>query len=242
MKKSKIIDIHINNGLNDTNTKSVQSYINFFSLKELILNNINIENISFAPDGITLSIFISIILRKKIRRNSFDMTSDAKELFMQLNENGQTLAIIGAKTSELNLFCHRIKETWPKIDIVYKHNGYFNGDEYKEIAAELSLKSPHHIILGLGTPMQETIASKFVLDGVNGRIYTCGGFIRQSTQAAGLNYYPKIINKLNLRFAYRFIKEPHTRKRYLVDYTIALFFLSYYCLFRKIKFRVGNHE
>lgn len=73
------------------------------------------------------------------------------------------------------------------------------------------------MLVGLGAGLQE----RFVLDalrgGFSGVAFTCGGFIRQEADA-GERYYPDAINRLHLRAFYRMYREPHTIKRYLLDY------------------------
>jgi len=77
----------------------------------------------------------------------------------------------------------------------------------------------------MGAVKQEEVANALVDFGFKGRIYTCGGFIHQTAMSGG-KYYPWLVNKLQLRFAYRMFKEPTTVRRYLLDYPRAFLLLS----------------
>ena len=89
------------------------------------------------------------------------------------------------------------------------------------------------VICGMGTPHQESFG--LLLKNAKGsikQIYTCGGFLHQSSES--IEYYPKWINRLNLRWLYRAIKEDYVLKRLLVQYPqflfVALFdFLKSFC-------------
>ena len=61
--------------------------------------------------------------------------------------------------------------------------------------------------------MQEQFLLMVKNTGFKGIGFTCGGFIHQTANDE-IDYYPAWINRMNLRFLYRMIKEKHTRKRY----------------------------
>ena len=69
----------------------------------------------------------------------------------------------------------------------------------------------------MGVPLQERFLLQLTDAGWNGVGITCGGFLDQLSQ--GVQYYPGWINSLNLRWAYRLMREPgRLWRRYLLDY------------------------
>lgn len=54
--------------------------------------------------------------------------------------------------------------------------------------------------------------------GWRGWGFTCGGFLDQL--GSGLYYYPQWVDQMNLRFAYRLLKEPRRLwRRYFFEYS-----------------------
>lgn len=169
-------------------------------------------------DGILLKAIYNIFhFNKKIARISFDMSSLAPIVFKYAIKTGSSVAIIGSKPDSIENFIKIIQDGFPDLDIVYKRHGFFeNNTELNNVISEVVALSPDILIAGLGTPFQE----KFLVDtrekGWNGLGFTCGGFLSQTQEK--LEYYPRWIDKLQLRWAYRIFNEPHTRKRILKPY------------------------
>jgi N-acetylglucosaminyldiphosphoundecaprenol N-acetyl-beta-D-mannosaminyltransferase len=73
--------------------------------------------------------------------------------------------------------------------------------------------------------IQENFLLQLKRFGWSGICFTCGGYLDQGGQ--NFDYYPEIINRLNLRFLYRLVREPRSLwRRYLLEYTIFLKLLS----------------
>ncbi|MEJ0063686.1 MAG: WecB/TagA/CpsF family glycosyltransferase [Alphaproteobacteria bacterium] len=82
-------------------------------------------------------------------------------------------------------------------------HGY--GDIAPKVAAIMN-QSPDAVIVAMGAPRQEMLLLALRDAGYKGVAITCGGFLNQYLEKE--SYYPKWIDKLNLRFAYRLYKEP----------------------------------
>ena len=168
-------------------------------------------------DGSLLVMAIRLLFGKDIVRRSFDMTSIAPELFSYAEKDRKTIYIVASKQDDVEKavkdFCCR----YPKIKFAGYRNGYFSSEkEMDEEAASICALNPDYLIVGMGIVAQEKFLAKVKNAGYKGIGFTCGGFIHQTAlYAMGTDYYPKIINKMNIRFLYRMYKEPHTRKRYL---------------------------
>ena len=144
------------------------------------------------------------------------MTSLAPMFFEYANENRKTVSIIGSKQDELEKAIAILTERYPNVQWGMCRNGYFEEGEMEEYAKILADSQPDYIIAGMGAVRQETFLLECKKHGFQGIGFTCGGFIHQLARDKEIVYYPNWINKLNLRFVYRFCKEKHTRKRYLV--------------------------
>ena len=161
----------------------------------------------------------------KTQRYSFDMTSLAPVVLMKAAEQNQTIYFIGARPDEIRGFIKIIKTHFPGLSIAGYRDGYFkSADERTAAIAHIKDLSPNIVVAGLGVPFQEDFLVDLRNAGWSGCGYTCGGFIHQTS--GRLNYYPDWVNKFHLRMPYRFIREPHFRKR-LPDYIKFVFTFLY---------------
>lgn len=166
-------------------------------------------------DGSVLVNAIKLLYGKAVKRRSFDMTSIASDLLCYAERERKSIYIVASKQEEIRKAISILKKNYPKIEIVGYRNGYFNSEEEKDNEIDnICVYSPHFLIVGMGAINQERFVIKAKHAGYKGIGFTCGGFIHQIAKNK-IDYYPKWINSLNLRFVYRMYKEPHTRMRYL---------------------------
>lgn len=158
-------------------------------------------------DGLLMCWMIYLLWGKKIQRLSFDMTGIAKDLFELLNKNkSESIYFIGAKQEAIGSSISQIKSAYKQINIVGFRNGYFLLPEYRQAEIEKIVSiNPTYVIVGMGAPIQERFAIDLKNAGYKGIIFTCGGFLHQSSN--NINYYPNWINKYNLRAFYRLFHE-----------------------------------
>lgn len=167
-------------------------------------------------DGSLFSLAIKMQTGISVTRRSFDMTSLASVLFRYAMDNGRALYLIGGDESDIELSVAVIQKYFPKLRIAGHRNGYFSdtGEDYRQTIAEIVKIQPDYLIAGMGVLRQERFIQDARKAGFKGIGFTCGGFFSQLAKC-GIKYYPGWVDRLNLRFAYRFINEPHTRSRYL---------------------------
>lgn len=220
--------------INITPNKTV-TFLNPFSI---FAANDNLDIYSdfdfICSDGLLPILLNKIFLDKKLIRISFDFTSLAPKLFTYSIENNLSLFFLGSDDNNLNNFIHKIKNNFPDLNIKGYHHGFIQHNE-DEVLTSIINKKPSIIIIGLGTPYQDIISIKLRRLGFLGSIFTCGGFFSQIGSSDNIDYYPKLVNKLNLRWLYRFIKEPHTRKRYMIYYPKFVLYYSIFLALRKFK-------
>lgn len=176
-------------------------------------------------DGQLLVSLLKFCNVKVVKRASFDYTSIAKTTFERLSKNNESLYIVGSTDECINKFTNTLNVRYPGIKIEGTKNGYFNDVVMTDIFQSILKKSPQTVLCGMGTPKQEIFAIKLKNSGYKGQIFTCGGFIHQTASVDGEDYYPKIFDRLNIRWLYRIIDEPKLIKRYLLQYPLALLYI-----------------
>lgn len=207
------------------NISNLTTFLNPYSYLIARKNKEVFKNFNIKIDGILLVKLLNFI-GIDCKRESFDMTSLAPIIFSGAVKNSSTIYLVGTTQETIEKSVKNIKKDFEGINIIGFRNGYFNNyNERNEFLNYLLHLNPDIVICGMGTPLQE----KFLLDlknlGWNKNGYTCGGFLHQSSNQ--LQYYPKWIDKYNLRWMYRFYKEPMVRKRILFDYPKFLFIFFY---------------
>ncbi|ANQ50226.1 WecB/TagA/CpsF family glycosyltransferase [Flammeovirga sp. MY04] len=161
-------------------------------------------------DGIGLLFFLKLFNKYKEGRKSFDMTSLGKDIFSQSVIQNRKIYIIGSTQESIEKFVSNIKKEFEGVNIIGFRNGYIKGEE-QNVINEIINKEPDITIVGMGVPIQEHFLVELKKCGYKNIIYTCGGFIHQTTE--NIHFYPEWIDKLNLRMFYRIYAEPEFRKK-----------------------------
>lgn len=165
-------------------------------------------------DGILMCRFVNKLWGRKIPRLSFDMVGMARDLFQILDtpERNDSIYFIGARQEEVEKTVAEIKSTYPGMNVVGFRNGYFKDEaERSRVIADIIALNPDYTIVGMGSPLQEKFALDLHNAGYRGVVFTCGGFLHQTSQ--GINYYPAWIDRYNLRAFYRLFHEKGLTKR-----------------------------
>jgi N-acetylglucosaminyldiphosphoundecaprenol N-acetyl-beta-D-mannosaminyltransferase len=209
IKTNSLPDIYSHNGKIYTFLNPV-SYLDALKNKDLFMKFDGL----FA-DGSILVAAIRLFYGKNVTRRSFDMTSLAPELFEYATDNHKSIYIVASKQEQVAKAVGVFKNRYPELNIVGFRNGYFNDDNEMRDEAEYIVNEikPDFLIVGMGAILQERFLLTVKDRGFNGIGFTCGGFIHQSANNQ-IDYYPKWVDSLNIRFLYRMIKEDYTRKRY----------------------------
>lgn len=213
------------------------SFINFASISSFFEQAPS--TVTYFCDGMLMSTFMSRITGKAIGRVSFDFTSIADLVLSQAEQLGKRVYFVGARQAELDLFISKIKTRYPRLAIAGYHNGYFDAAQADGIRADICRSEANILIVGLGAGLQEQFEQEALRAGFRGVAFTCGGFIRQEALATR-QYYPALINRLHLRAFYRMYREPHTIKRYLIDYPSNFLHLLTMLARHKVAISVGE--
>lgn len=180
------------------------------------------------PDGIGFVIGLSVSHGIKTTRISFDCTSLYHPVFETLDQYARRVFLIGGKPGIADAAAGRIKARFPNVDICGAIDGY---QYYETSVAAVMAARPDFVLCGMGAPNQERFLVALRSADYQGIALTCGGFLDQLVQRE--RYYPPLINKLDIRFAYRLYKEPRRlAHRYLVEYRPFLFMVARSLLMR----------
>ncbi len=198
------------------NNKKITTFLNPYSYLLARKEKMLFQYFNIKIDGILLIKTSQLFGIKNITRESFDMTSLAPIVFKKAIEENKTLYFIGTKPKTIDKAIENILEEFPKLNIISFRDGYIKENERESLYENIKNLNPDIVICGMGTPLQEQFLVDLQHTGWNGMGYTCGGFLHQT--AENIDYYPKWIDKYNIRWIYRIYDEPKLFKRYFWEY------------------------
>ncbi|WP_158681671.1 WecB/TagA/CpsF family glycosyltransferase [Microbulbifer pacificus] len=170
-------------------------------------------------DGIGVVSYAKKVGADSVSRFSFDNTSLAPKVFETCRKMGLKIGVVGGVAGVSDRFAELIGNEFSGLDIISICHGYFTDDEILKFVVDANVDV---LLLGLGAPRQELLACKIKALPGKTLLFTCGGFLDQRILSKA--YYPKIIDKFNLRFLYRLVKEPRRLwRRYLIEYRVFAF-------------------
>ncbi|MFD2512315.1 WecB/TagA/CpsF family glycosyltransferase [Pontibacter locisalis] len=205
--------------------KGITSFVNPYSMLLLKDETGIVEGVNqWCIDGISFVKIFNASFKKNISRYSFDDTSVASIVFPVAKRDNLKVAIVGTEERYIKTAVSNIEEKY-NIKVSLYRNGYFNSpEERSQYLKQLLDSKVDMVICGMGTPHQENFLIDLRNIGWDGYGFTCGGYLHQIAKKK--NYYPPMIDKLNLRWVYRIVDEPKLFKRYLLNY--PLFFLVFF--------------
>lgn len=143
-------------------------------------------------------------------------------------EKGLRFYMLGATSAQNETAISAIRASYPDLQIVGSHHGYFGDDQDAEICQKIRSSGADVVWVALGKPRQEhwSIRNRSRLQGV-GWIKTCGGLY--SFLAGDAPRAPSWMQAAGLEWLYRAAKEP-TRLgwRYLTTNPYSLYRLLRY--------------
>lgn len=154
-------------------------------------------------------------------RISFDMSGGkgnqglAGRVFEDCVRTGYGLYILGSRQESVEKFVAVLRNTYKGINIAGYHDGYIRDNE-DQVLNDVIRSGAKVAVIGMGAPLQERVCVMLKQKGFIGTIYTCGGFIHQTTKRAV--YYPKWVDRFNLRAFYRILHEKGMIKRLFETY------------------------
>jgi exopolysaccharide biosynthesis WecB/TagA/CpsF family protein len=193
------------------------SFINPASIGDIIESG-PFLGLQYFCDGAILAKLFTIMSRAQITRTSFDFTSIADDVFCEAEDKGKSIFFFGAQSAELAKFIGKISQKYPKLIVAGSSDGYICDDQWNDVITEIQQKRASIVIASLGAGKQEQFLSQLHGSAFPGVAFSCGGFFRQTALSLSAEYYPVWVQRLSLRAFYRMYREPHTIKRYILDY------------------------
>jgi exopolysaccharide biosynthesis WecB/TagA/CpsF family protein len=180
-----------------------------------LLNNFDIV----ACDGIGMVHAARASGIRNSKRESFDFTSLADPVFRSTVNNRWQLGIVGGEPGVAEKSSKVLRQKYPGLQVAACYSGF--GREPADAHNYFIQNQVDLVICAMGAPLQEKFFIQLVAGGWHGIGFTCGGFLDQVV--VGEAYYPEWVDRLNIRFLYRLVKEPRRLwRRYLVDYQVFL--------------------
>ena len=174
--------------------------------KDIRLANILKNADLIIPDGMGIRLALKM---RGVKQEKIPGVEFARELINLCAENNCPVALVGAQEEVINRAAENIRKETPNVNIVYKHNGYY--DDEDAVMNEIIERGAKVVMVAMGVPRQEffidkmkTRKSDIILIGVGGSFDVWSGFTKRA---------PVIWRKLGLEWLYRAIKQPERFKR-----------------------------
>ncbi|MGI9485843.1 MAG: WecB/TagA/CpsF family glycosyltransferase [Geminicoccaceae bacterium] len=171
------------------------------------------------PDGIGVVKALRWINGVDVERQSFDATSLFHPIMDHLDLKKKSLCIVGGRPGTALCAEQKMRGLYPNVNYLGALDGFRS---FNEIVDWVGKHNPDVVLIGMGSPIQESILLRLKLEGFSGVGFTCGGFLDQLVLDS--QYYPTIIDRFDLRWLYRLMSEPRRLgRRYLICYQTFVF-------------------
>jgi len=161
-------------------------------------------------DGIGAALAARLLHRRAIPRIT------GVQLFYELvaaaEREGLRVFLLGASPESNALAFHRLQEQHPRLQLVGRHDGYFDEDE--SVIQQINTANPDMLFVAMGSPKQEKwiakyrhrIAANYCM-GVGGTFDVVSGKAK---------WAPAIFQRTGTEFVFRLIMEPRRWRRYSI--------------------------
>lgn len=171
------------------------------------------------PDGIGLQI-ASRLLRQRLKHN-VNGTDLLPTLCRALAERKISLSLVGAAPGVAQECAERLKQAHPGLVLGAIAHGFMNEHETQEFVRKVQLVGGV-VLVGMGTPIQESWAWKFLAPVKGITVLTVGGLF--DFYAGKVERAPMAVREVGLEWLWRLYQEPtRLAKRYIVGNPLFLF-------------------
>lgn len=131
---------------------------------------------------------------------------------------------LGAKQKVLDDMLKEFETVYPKLNVVGSQDGYFSNNEWEKILDNLLKIKPKIVFVGITSPKKEYLIEYLIEKGVNSVFMGVGGSF--DVLSGHITRAPKWIQKINMEWFYRMMKEPRRlMKRYIVGNSRFIFLI-----------------
>ena len=223
--KIHILDVRVDNISKLTALSTVQDFIEHRhekNAKKIFFTNVHTihiarKNLKFKKivddadlvlaDGSGLKI-ASTIFSNPIKENLNG--TDFTPIILKLAElNKWRIFFLGSKENILKACLSKIEHDFPQLEIGGYHSGYFSKEETPLLLKEINESAPDILLVGMGSPIQETFINNYsnelnvaVCFAVGGLFDFLSGYKKRA---------PLLIRKVGLEWIFRFFSDPKTK-------------------------------
>ncbi|ENK1243078.1 WecB/TagA/CpsF family glycosyltransferase [Clostridium botulinum] len=185
---------------------------------EVLYNGLNNEELfkNFTDkDSIIIPDGVGVVLASKIIKSPVKEKIAGIEvmdcILKKCNENGKAVYLLGSTEDVLKECERKLLIKYKNLNIVGKHNGFFDMDSCEDILEDIKESNPYALFIAMGCPRQEKFITKY-MDKLPCKIYMgVGGSF--DVFAGKVKRAPKWMINCNLEWLYRVIKEPYRINR-----------------------------
>lgn len=168
------------------------------------------------PDSILVARLARMLCGKPVARHSLDGNSLAPDLLAHCAAADLRFALVGGRKGIARAAGRVFAQAFGATPALCAA-GYFADPAARTDLLHRLIVEADVVLCGMGSGVQE----RFLLDlaslGWCGLGVTCGGYLDQAAEG-NARYYPRLVNSLHLRAAWRMIREP---SRLVPRYTVA---------------------
>lgn len=161
------------------------------------------------PDGVGV-VLASKIIKSPVKEKIAGIEV-MDSILKKCNENGKAVYLLGTMEDVLKECERKLLIKYKNLNIVGKHNGFFDMDSCEDILEDIKKSNPYALFIAMGCPRQEKFITKY-MDKLPCKIYMgVGGSF--DVFAGKVKRAPKWMINFNLEWLYRVIKEPYRTNR-----------------------------
>lgn len=214
-------------GWMESNAKKVVMYTNvhnvILSHKDSSFKRIMRSADLIYPDGWG-PVYASYIYRKGKERSRLNAADFIHSFLSEINFRKSRLYLLGDRLAVVKKAAQKIKAKYKKINLVGYSDGFFDDTESKRIVSKIVKSKPDLVLVGMGSPRQETWVYQNYHILPNSVYWCVGGLFNYL--AGSKKRAPGYILKLKLEWLYRLLQEPERLwKRYTLENIQFLFFI-----------------
>ena len=169
-------------------------------------------------DGIGVDLASKLLYNKNFEENLNG--TDFMPAFFNALPPGTKLFFLGSVEKNIQLAAENFIKTYPNLNLVGIHNGYFTDDSI--IINIINEKNPDILVVGFGNPLQEFWIEKNSTEINSSLIIGVGAFF--DFYSGEINRAPKIVRKIHLEWLFRLLLEPKRLwKRYVLGNFLFIF-------------------
>jgi N-acetylglucosaminyldiphosphoundecaprenol N-acetyl-beta-D-mannosaminyltransferase len=140
-------------------------------------------------------------------------------------ESGRPLVFVGAREEVVQECARRTRDQYPGLRIPLVRTGYLNEIESRAVADEIRNLERPIVLVGMGSPVQEKWAKKYLGDCNGATVITVGGLF--DFFSGRIPRAPKAWRELGLEWLYRLLQEPRRMaRRYLLGNPLFLLMVA----------------